>query len=205
MEQMATPSPAADAAASAAIRAGGMQRVGRFLRNELGGLRPRLLLAQVLVTPLPRWTFGWVRTLLYRLAGLRVGPRTRIMGKIEIEGTGDVTPNVRIGELCLLNSPLYLNASAPITIGDRVAIGHHVVIITDTHHMGPATARLGERFSRPVSIEDGVWIAARVTILPGVTIGRGSAVAAGSVVAHDVAPNTLVGGVPARPLRELVP
>jgi maltose O-acetyltransferase len=180
-----------------------MHRVIRFLRNELGGVRPRLLLVQLLVTPLPRWTFGWVRTACYRLAGLRIGPRTRIMGKIDIEGTGDVTPNVRIGELCLLNSPLYLNASAPIRIGNRVGIGHHVVIITDTHHMGPASARVGERFSLPVSIEDGVWIAACVTILPGVTIGRGSAVAAGAVVAQDVPPNSLVGGVPARRLRDL--
>jgi len=54
-----------------------------------------------------------------------------------------------------------------------------------------------------VSVEDGAWIAARVTVLPGVTIGRGSVVAAGAVVTRDVPPNCLVAGVPARVLREL--
>jgi maltose O-acetyltransferase len=57
--------------------------------------------------------------------------------------------------------------------------------------------------ARPVSIEDGAWIAARVTILPGVTIGRGTVVAAGAVVTRDVPPNTLAAGVPARVKREL--
>jgi acetyltransferase-like isoleucine patch superfamily enzyme len=103
----------------------------------------------------------------------------------------------------VLNTPLHLNASAPITIGNRVGIGHHVVIITDSHRLGDASQRLGERLGRPVSIEDGVWIAARVTVLPGVTIGRGSVVAAGAVVTRDVPPNCLVAGVPARVLREL--
>lgn len=181
----------------------GLRGIVHFLRHEPSGLRPRLLFIQLLVAPLPPWTFGWLRTACYRLAGVRIGQGTRLMGKIDIEGTGDIAPNLRIGERCLLNSPLHLNPSAPITIGNQVGIGHHVVIITDNHHFGDASARLGERFSQPVSIEDGVWVAARVTILPGVTIGRGSAVAAGAVVAKDVPPNSLVGGVPARVLRQL--
>jgi acetyltransferase-like isoleucine patch superfamily enzyme len=181
------------------------RRFPRFLRDELGGVRPRLLLVGLLVRPLPRLAFGWLRTACYRLAGLRIGPRTRVLGTIVLEGTGDVARNVRVGEGCILTTPLHLNASAPITIGSRIAIGHHVVIITDTHQLGGSAARCGERFSRPVCIEDGVWIAARVTINPGVTIGRGSVVAAGAVVTKDVPPNTLVGGVPARILDSLPP
>jgi acetyltransferase-like isoleucine patch superfamily enzyme len=63
--------------------------------------------------------------------------------------------------------------------------------------------RGGERYSRPVVVEDGVWVGACATILPGVTLGRGSVVAAGALVARDVPPHTLVAGVPARPIKSL--
>jgi maltose O-acetyltransferase len=203
MDRLApTPVLPADDAAPASTR----RRLIRLLRGELSGLRPRLLLVQLLVTPLPRLSFTWLRTACYRwLAGIHIGRRTRILGKIDLEGSGEVVQNLRVGEGCVLNAPLHLNASAPITIGNRVGIGHHVVIITDSHRLGDASQRLGERLGRPVTIEDGVWIAARVTVLPGVTIGRGSAVAAGAVVTRDVPPNCLVAGVPARVLRELPP
>jgi acetyltransferase-like isoleucine patch superfamily enzyme len=137
------------------------------------------------------------------MAGVRIGPRTRIYGKLVLEGQGDLAANLRIGDQCMFTTPLYLNLSAPINVGNRVVIGHHVVIITDDHRLADPTQRCGARVSIPVTIEDGVWIAARVTVLPGVTIGRSSVVAAGAVVTKDVPPNTLVGGVPARVLKEL--
>ncbi|MBC8135210.1 MAG: acyltransferase, partial [Fibrella sp.] len=108
-----------------------------------------------------------------------------------------------VGDRCRLNSPLYLDASAPITIGNGVAIGHHVMIVTTGHEIGSPEMRSGRHLHEPVTIGDGAWIAANVTLLPGVTIGRGAVVAAGAVVTKDVPENTLVGGVPARILRKL--
>ena len=95
----------------------------------------------------------------------------------------------------------FLYAKASAAVGPRPP--NIVIIITDDHEIGPPWHRCGDRVARPVVIEDGVWIGARVTLLPGVTIGRGSVVAAGAVVNKDVPPNTLVGGVPARILRTL--
>ena len=178
-------------------------RVIRQLNGDLQGLRPRGRVVQLAVGAVPRMTFGWLRPALYRLAGVRIGARTRIFGVIEIEGPGAIFDNVTIGRGCSLTTPLFLNASAEIRIGDRVVIGHHVVIVTDSHEMDDPMQRGGERFARPVVIEDGVWIGARATILAGVTLGRGAVIAAGSVVTRDVPQHTLVGGVPARVLKPL--
>ncbi|MBI4818115.1 MAG: hypothetical protein HY791_17770 [Deltaproteobacteria bacterium] len=59
--------------------------------------------------------------------------------------------------------------------------------------------------ARPVTIEDDVWIGAKASILPGVTIGRGAVIGVSAVVAHDVPPFTIVAGVPARHVRKLDP
>ncbi len=181
----------------------GAFRLLGLLRDDLRALRPRLLLIDAIVALMPRVLFSWLRPAFYRFAGARIGHRTRIFGRLTIEGSGDIARNLRVGEDCIFTTPLYLNPSAQITIGDRVVIAHHVVIITDSHRTDDARIRGGKRFARPVSVGDGVWIGARATILPGVTLGQGCVVAAGAVVAEDVAPDTLVGGVPARPLKQL--
>jgi len=175
----------------------------RLFWEDLRQLRPTLRLVNLFAILLPSATFGWLRPILYRAIGVKIGSRGRIFGKLDITGQGRVVSNIRIGERCMLTTPLYLNASAPITIGDRVGIGHHVVIITDSHDMTNPDNRCGPGHALPVTVEDGVWIGARVTILPGVTLRRGSVVAAGSVVASDVPEDTLVGGSPARAIRLL--
>jgi len=67
----------------------------------------------------------------------------------------------------------------------------------------PFNARAANLETAPIVLQDGAWIGAGATILPGVTVGSGSIVAAGAVVTKDVLPNTLVGGVPARHIRDL--
>jgi len=101
------------------------------------------------------------------------------------------------------NSGLGKNASIPkyTYIGDNVMMGPDVLIITRNHEFKDLSVpmnRQGMKKHEPVIIEDDVWIGARVIILPGVRIGKGSIIGAGAVVTKDVEPYTIVGGVPAR-------
>lgn len=110
---------------------------------------------------------------------------------------------ISIGRGAFLNYGVFLDNTAPIRIGARAQLGPEVMVLTGTHHIGDTSARAGAPFGSPVSIGDGVWIGARATVLPGVTIGEGCVIAAGAVVAGDCAPDGVYGGVPAKLLRPL--
>lgn len=92
----------------------------------------------------------------------------------------------------------------PVTIGSDVMMGPRCTILTRNHRIDSVDVpmnRQGFADYHPVVIEDDVWIGANVTIMPGVRVGTGSVLAAGSVVVHDVPAYSIVGGVPARVLR----
>lgn len=95
--------------------------------------------------------------------------------------------------------------NAAVYIGDRTLISPDVCICTGTHpvDMRSREEAQGTSFAMPIVIEADCWIGARVTILPGVRIGRGACVAAGAVVTKDVEPETLVGGTPAKLIKKL--
>jgi maltose O-acetyltransferase len=190
-------------AASAPSTASG--KVARLLRDELGPIQPRLLLAHLIAGLIPAYVGGRVRTRILRAIGLQIGKSTLIMGAPRIHGAGDIRSQLTIGERGMINIGCFFDLNQPIWIGDNVSLGHEVMILTTSHQIGRAGHRAGMLQSAPVRIEDGVWIGARSVVLPGVTIGAGGVVAAGAIVTRDVPPNTLVGGVPARPLRELSP
>ncbi len=104
--------------------------------------------------------------------------------------------NVSIGEHCVINKNVLLDGRGGLlTIGDNVDIAQETNIWTYEHNVHDDFHALS---GAPVMIEDFVWICSRVTILPGVTIGRGAVVASGSVVTKDVAPMSIVAGVPAK-------
>lgn len=95
---------------------------------------------------------------------------------------------------------------ALVKIGDGTLIAPDVTICTGTHNVTLArrVEQRGTSFAKPIIIEADCWIGTRATILPGVRIGRGSTIAAGAVVAKDVEPDSLVGGVPAKLIKKLV-
>lgn len=84
-------------------------------------------------------------------------------------------------------------------------ISGRVNIITGTHQIGTIEEAAGEGYGKDITIEDGVWIGFGSTILPGVTIGKAAIIAAGSVVTHNVAPGTMVAGVPAKFKKQIFP
>ena len=113
----------------------------------------------------------------------------------------DFGKNIHIGENVFINAGCSFQDQGGITIGDECLIGHHTVIATLNHEEQPE--RRGDLHPAPVIIGNQVWIGANATILPGVTIGDGAIVAAGAVVTKDVPANTVVGGVPARVIKQI--
>ena len=105
--------------------------------------------------------------------------------------------NIEVGERCTINEGVMLNANkGSITIGNDVRISPYVLInAADLDLSQDAVGR--HHVGAPIVIEDGVWVGANAIILSGVTIGKGAVVGAGAVVTKDVAPKTLVAGVPA--------
>ena len=111
--------------------------------------------------------------------------------------------NIFIGDDFTGNHNLTILDIRDVHIGNHVMVGPHTLITTVTHPLDYRRRQEYVACAQPVVIEDDVWIGGNVTVLPGVTIGQGSVVAAGAVVTQDVPPRTLVGGVPAKVIREL--
>jgi len=130
-------------------------RIAQLLVTDLYALHPRFRLVALVIRLLPSMMFGWLRPSLYRLGGVHIGPRCRVLGPLDIRGEGRIAANVLIGSGCVLTTPLFLNASAPITIGDNVSISHHCVLITDSHKYNDPSNRRGPRIALPVTIERG--------------------------------------------------
>ena len=111
--------------------------------------------------------------------------------------------NIHVGDNFLVNHNVTILDIAPFTAGNNVMIGPNTLITTVNHPLSPAERRKGIAQAKPVKIGNDVWIGGNVTILPGVTIGNNVVIAAGSVVTKDIPDNSLVGGVPAKIIREL--
>ena len=158
----------------------------------------------------------------WRMAGRgRVPVSTRLTGRVRIRGKGlalgrgvsicgEVTPveftTVDSGQICIgdhtfINYGCSFTAYSSVTVGKHCSLGHYL-FITDNNEHG-IDDHSQRPVSQPVFIEDHVWIGTRVTILPGVHIGRHSVVGAGSVVTRNIPPYSVAAGNPARVIRTL--
>lgn len=167
---------------------------------------------------------------LWEMAGARIrlravdvlGPHARTLGRPRIENLGRIeigrdvllrSVNVpvelatgpsgilRIGDGVRLNYGVSIAAQKEVVIGHRTRIGPYVMIVDSDFHDPYVRSRRPP--AHPVVIEDDVWIGAKASVLKGVRVGRGAIIGTGAVVTRDVAPFTIVAGVPARLVGQL--
>ena len=135
----------------------------------------------------------------------------KIIGKIH--GEAIVTPpfycdygtNIELGDHFYSNRNCIILDGAKVTFGEYVFLGPNCVFATAGHPLDRRQRDLGLEFARPITVGDHVWLGAGVLVLPGVTIGSDSVIAAGRVVNRDIPSGVIAAGNPCRVLREITP
>lgn len=116
----------------------------------------------------------------------------------------DYGTQISLGDHVFINYDCIFLDVAPITIGNSVLAAPRVCLYTAGHPTDPEVRNeSGLEYGLPITIEDGVWLGGGVSVLPGVTIGENTVVAAGSVVRRDLPANTVAGGNPCQVIRPL--
>ena len=110
--------------------------------------------------------------------------------------------HIFLGKNIVINHGCSFLDMGGIYIEDNVLIAPKVNLLTEGHPLDPATRR-HTLIPGKIVVKEGAWIGAAATVLPGVTVGRNSIVAAGSVVTKDVEDNTVVAGVPAKVIKRI--
>ena len=138
-----------------------------------------------------------IAALMDELTGGKVGEGFTLFPPIY----ADCGYNLHIGTNVFVNSGCCFQDHAGVYIGDGSMIGHQVVFATLNHDPDPSKRQ--SMIPRPIRVGKNVWIGSHATVLQGVTIGDNAVIAAGAVVIKDVGANTVVAGVPARPVKRL--
>lgn len=135
------------------------------------------------------------RAFVLRVWGAKLGARVHVYPDAKVWAPWHLT---MADDACLGDRAEAYNV-APITLGERAIVSQDGFLCTASHdHRDPAFPLT----HAPITLERHAWVAARAIVLPGITIGEGAVVGAGSVVTRDVAAGTVVAGNPARVVRE---
>ncbi len=153
--------------------------------------------------------FGWgitasyLRAKILKLMGFKIGNGSKLMTGVTIH-SNDVP--LEIGDETFINKNVFFDVgSTPIKIGNYCDIGFNTVFSNAKHVLkSDFQTRRGHEKNNPILVEDFVWIGCNATILGGVTIGKGSVVAAGSVVVSNIPANSLAAGIPAKVIKEII-
>ena len=148
----------------------------------------------VLFRPSPWFIHGWRRFLL-RLFGAKIGRGAKIMPSVHVWAPW----NLSLGDYAAVSHGADLYSVDRIVIGAHATVSQRSFICTAGHDIDHPNMPL---VTAPVNIGDGAWICAEVYVHPGVTVGAGAVAAVRSVVLHDIPPGHVVGGHPARFIRE---
>lgn len=115
--------------------------------------------------------------------------------------TADYGNLIHLGQRVFINASCYLMDGGGITIGNDVFIGPYCGFYTANHPLNYTQRNQGLEIAKPIVVGNNCWFGANVSVMPGVTIGSGCVIAAGSVVSKDLPDNALAGGVPAKVIR----
>jgi maltose O-acetyltransferase len=141
---------------------------------------------------------GKLRIRIYKLCGLKILNQS-FLPACYISGV-----NLEVGEGSWINTGVHFdNEEALIKIGKDCGVGMEVLFCTTSHEVGNKERRGGKPIRLPIVVEDGCWIGARTTILPGINIGKGCIIASNAVVTNNCEPNGLYAGIPAKRIKDL--
>lgn len=135
---------------------------------------------------------------LLNLIGHEIAEGTKVVGPLECTGKLIVGKNSWIGK------NLKINGNGTVVIGNNCDIGPEVTFQTGSHEPGTYLRRAGNGFNSSITVGNGVWIGVRATILSGVQIGNGCVVGACACVNKTMSEDILIGGVPAKNIKELI-
>lgn len=158
-------------------------------------------LISFLVFALPRHKpFNLIKSNYMRLQGGKIGKHITFYPGIKI----NPAMNISIGEKVDLAWGVLITTGGGIEIGARTLVGYRTMIFSANHVIPPKNARIFDsgHEKKKVTIGADVWIGAGCIIMPGITIGEGAVIAGGSVVTKNVESFTIVGGVPAKLIKE---
>lgn len=144
----------------------------------------------------PQFFYGWRRFLL-RLFGAKIGKGVLLRPSVKVTYPW----NIEIGDYSWIGEDNILYSLGKITIGSNVALAHKVYINTGGHKYKKVSFDI---FAQPVVIEDECWLTNDVYVAPGVTIGKGSIIAARSSVLKDIPAGKVCVGTPARPIKDRI-
>jgi len=136
--------------------------------------------------------------------GTTVGPLASISAGMPSQAGMRGEPIITIGDRSVLGKGIGIVAHERVAIGDDIWTGHYVYVTDQNHGYTALDTPIGRQDAedKPVTIGDGCWLGVGSVILPGTTLGRNVAVAAGAVVRGSFPDHCLIGGVPARILRQ---
>lgn len=137
-----------------------------------------------------------LRTAAVRMIISRCGKGINVERGARFDSTLEIGDRSGVGENCILTNK--------VIIGNDVMMAREVLINPGNHNYSDTNIPMNKQGAAPkksVIIEDDVWIGSRAILMPGVTVGHGSIIAAGAVVTHDVPPYSIMGGVPAKLLK----
>lgn len=174
--------------------------------NEIGWRKSlRFVFSTLFLACFRLLLFPPLREFALRIVGVKIGADSVIHDVRFFNAYRMGFAGLTLGSRCFIGDECLIDLADQVAFADEVTLAERVTILTHTN-VGYATHPLQKYFpssSAPVRLDHGAFVGVNSTILPGVTIGECAFIAAGSVVTEDIPAWTLVGGVPARVIRQL--